>query len=137
MSTRQLSSLALALAGFWMLLWASSGAVLSTVARLIDPAVIGPGEGPADVARILAGVGVVAGAAFGVLLAVAERGRILAEVPVLRVLLWGVLAGFVPRLIGLTDGTWMNLGPLGALSAALSVASVRLARSQPGLSSKF
>ena len=128
MSTRQLSIVTLALAGFWMLLWASFGAVLSTVARLIDPAVIGPGEGPADVARILAGVGVVAGAAFGVLLAVAERGRSLAEVHVLRVLLWGVLAGFVPRLIGLTDGTWMNLGPLGALSAALSVASARLAR---------
>lgn len=101
MPARHLATTALALAGFWMLLWASFGAVLSgTVARLIDPAVIGPGEGPADVVRILAGVGVVAGAAFGVLLAVAERGRILAEVPVLRVLLWGVLAGSARRAVG-------------------------------------
>jgi len=49
-------------------------------------------------------------------------------VPFARAVLWGVLAGFVPRLIGLTEGTWFNLGPLGALSAALSVATVRLAR---------
>jgi hypothetical protein len=118
----------LALAGFWMLLWASFGAVLSTIAGLIDPAVIGPGEGPADVARILAGVGLAAGAAFGVLLAVAERGRTLTEVPFLRIVMWGVLAGCVPRLIGLTGGTFFNLIPLGALSAALCVATVRLAR---------
>jgi hypothetical protein len=77
----------------WMVLWGAIGAALSIVVGIVDPPSIDPGEGPVDLARILGGVGGASGVVFGLLLAVAERHKTVADVPLLRAMAWGVVAG--------------------------------------------
>ena len=114
---------------FWMVLWAAIGAILSIVVGIVDPPSIDPGEGPVDMARILGGVGAACGVVFGLLLVVGERHRMIADVPLLRAVLWGAIAGIVlPLLPSVNDSVVLNTGPLGAVSAAGSVALARLAR---------
>jgi len=113
----------------WMAIWAACGATLSIVVGILHPPSIGPGEGPLDLARIVGGAGAGCGVLFGVLLLIVERGRGLGEVPLLRAILWGMLAGVaLPLLTPLNDVLVTNMGSLGALAAALCVGAARLGR---------
>ncbi|HKQ56370.1 MAG TPA: hypothetical protein VJY35_00765 [Candidatus Eisenbacteria bacterium] len=111
---------------FWMLFWAGVGAMLSIVVGIVDPPSIDAGEGPIDLARILGGVGAASGALFGLVLAVVERKRTTAEVPVLRALLWGALAGAAVGL--LLSAPVVNTCPLGAATGVAQVLIARLSR---------
>lgn len=111
---------------FWMFLWAAVGAMLSIVVGVIHPPSIGEGEGPIDLARILGGVGAASGALFGLVLAVVERRRLTAEVPILRALLWGALAGAAVGLLLRVNVS--NTCVLGAIAGIVQVVLARLSR---------
>jgi hypothetical protein len=98
------------------------------VALVVDPRVVGPGEGPADVVWIGGREGAITGALFALLLALGEGKREVGDVPYLRALLWGVVAAALLRLTEVTDVHFSNSAVVGALSA---LASVGLARRGP------
>jgi hypothetical protein len=64
----------------WMATWAAFMALLVTIIGMIDPRVIGEGEGPLDVMIIVGGTGAAAGLVFGLLLLVAEHRSALADI---------------------------------------------------------
>ena len=103
-------------------------ALLVTIIGMIDPRVIGEGEGPLDVMIIVGGTGAAAGLVFGLLLLVAEHRSALADIPLVRAVLWGVAAGAAVRLLGVTDAVFSNLVVLGALAAVVTVALARATR---------
>ncbi len=114
----------------WMAAWGALGAALSIVAGIVDPATIDPGEGPVDLARKLGSVGGGTGIVFGLFLSIAERGKPIAEVSLLRALLSGIVAGAVlPLLLPCVENSVIaNTCPLAALSAVLSVTLARFAK---------
>jgi hypothetical protein len=113
----------------WMVIWSAIGATLSFVIGIVDPPSIDPGEGPVDVARILGGVGAGSGLIFGLLLTVLERLTRLGDLPFLRAMLWGIVAGAaLPLFIGLNDSVLANTIPLGAISGMACVALARARR---------
>jgi len=112
----------------WMATWAAFMAVLVTIIGMIDPRVIGEGEGPLDVMIIVGGTGAAAGLVFGLLLLVAEHRSALADIPLVRAVLWGVAASAAVRLLGVTDAVFSNLVVLGALAAVVTVALARANR---------
>ena len=112
----------------WMATWAAFMALLVTIIGMIDPRVIGEGEGPLDVMVIVGGTGAAAGLVFGLLLLVAEHRSALADIPLIRAVLWGVAAGAAVRLLGVTDAVFSNLVVLGALAAVVTVALARATR---------
>ena len=112
----------------WMVTWAAIMALLVTIVGIIDPGVIGEGEGPLDVMVIVGGTGAAAGLVFGLLLLVVEHRSAVADIPLIRAVLWGVAAGAAVRLLGVTDAVFSNLVVLGALAAVVSVALARATR---------
>ena len=112
----------------WMATWAAFMALLVTIIGMFDPRVIGEGEGPLDVMIIVGGTGAAAGLVFGLLLLVAEHRSALADIPLVRAVLWGVVAGAAVRLLGVTEAVFSNLVVLGALAAVVTVALARAAR---------
>ena len=112
----------------WMATWAAIMALLVTIISMIDPRVIGEGEGPLDVMIIVGGTGAAAGLVFGLLLLVAEHRSALADIPLVRAVLWGVAASAAVRLLGVTDAVFSNLVVLGALAAVVTVALARANR---------
>jgi len=112
----------------WGASWAAFAVILVSVIARIDPEQIDVGEGPVDVARILGTVGFASGAAFGILLLVFERRRTLAEVPLIRAVLWGVIgSAALPLLTTIHDEVLLNTCPLGAISALASAGLARWA----------
>ena len=112
----------------WMVTWAAFMALLVTIVGMIDPRVIGAGEGPLDVMIIVGGTGATAGLVFGLLLLVAEHRSALADIPLVRAVLWGVAASAAVRLLGVTDAVFSNLVVLGALAAVVTVCLARATR---------
>jgi hypothetical protein len=109
----------------WGIAWALLAAAAAVVIGIVRPQEIDAGEGPIDVAPILGRVGLIAGAAFALLLAIAERGRRMSEIPFLRAVLWGTIAAALYPL--LTDRVLevFVLAPFGALLAWAHVAIAR------------
>ena len=109
-----------------MATWGAVGFTISVVAGIIDPDVIDTGEGPVDLARIMGPVGAASGIVFGLLLVIGERGKAVADIRLLRAVMWGVVAAAMIRLLtGLTDAVLWNVVVLGALSGAVCVALAR------------
>ena len=110
----------------WATLWVIIGVLIMTTIYLIDPADIGPGEGPAKALPILAAVGLLSGFGFATLLSLAEGRRGLRDLSMVRVALWGALgSAAIPFVMG-TDASmgWLT-GSLGAIFAAGSLALAR------------
>jgi hypothetical protein len=110
----------------WTVIWAAIGASISLVAGAIDPETIDTGEGPADLARIVGGVGAAAGLVFGVLLTVAESRITIADVPFIRAAFWGAIAG---AAVGLAvDVNVANTFAFGLIAGMVHVALARSVR---------
>ena len=63
----------------WGVTWGAVFATLGLIVGIIDPDSIDPGEGPLRIAAIGAFYGLITGAAFSLLLSVAERRRAITE----------------------------------------------------------
>jgi hypothetical protein len=110
----------------WAVGWAAIAMAIGLVVGWLDPDSIDPGEGPLRIGSILGLVGFVSGVGFGLVLAVAERRRQLADLSVIRAALWGALgAAALPLLTSMENSTLLNVCPLGALFGAASVALAR------------
>lgn len=71
-------------------------------------------------------VGFMCGLVFAVLATLRDRGQPIADVPLTRVIVWGiVVAALVPVLTGKVVPEVLVIAPLGALSALVSVAIMR------------
>ncbi len=105
----------------WMVIWGAIGAPLAIVVGIIDPHAIGPGEGPVDLARIIGVVGGASGLVFGLLLTIGERRSEVAEVPLLRAVMWGVVAGAALPLLSISDANLANTCVLGAVSGVVTL----------------
>lgn len=117
----------------WGVVWSAIGALISIVAGILDPETIEPGEDPVRVGTILGMIGLASGAAFAVVLAVAEAGRKVLDLGTGRAALWGVLATALVPLVTAKPDQVLTLCPIGAALAAASVALARsAARSGPG-----
>src|SRR5512145_2224384 len=107
----------LGLGAFSAVAWALFGAVVGSVALLIDPASVDAREGPLWIAYYLGRTGFVAGVAAGALIAAVGRHKALLELRMGTVIAVGAAAGaalpwiaFAPRamlpfLVGLSAGT--------------------------------
>ena len=106
----------------WGITWGAVFATLGLIVGIVDPDSIDPGEGPLRIAAIGAFYGAITGAAFSVLLSVAERRRAITELSVGRAALWGAIsAAFYPLLTPVADSMLVFLCPIGAVLAAGSV----------------
>ena len=112
----------------WAIGWAAVFAALWAGIRIFDPASIDPGEGLARTAWIGGVFGFISGAAFAVLLALADGRKTLRDLSPLRAALWGAVgtAAF-PLLTAVNDSMVVIVCPIGALFAAASVAVARRA----------
>jgi hypothetical protein len=109
----------------WGILWAILGAALSIVVGIIDPDSIDAGEGPVRVGAILGGIGLVSGTLFGAFLVLAESGRAILDLSLVRTSMWGILgSAAVPLLTGRQDQVFV-MCPVGAVVAMASVAITR------------
>ena len=114
---------ALGVSLFWALLWIIVGIGIMSVIYVVDPADIGPGEGPGRALPILGFVGLLSGFGFSAVLSIAERRNTLHDLALWRVALWGMLgSAAIPMLIGANPDLAIISGSLGALFAPASVA---------------
>lgn len=111
----------------WMVIWGAAGAAVSLLALVTDPPVIGPGEGPLDMAWQVGMVGGVSGVLFGLALLVGERDSDLADVTLMRAGTLGIVAGAVLPLLSVVDADISNTAFLGGVAAVLSVLLARAA----------
>lgn len=119
---------ALGIAVTWGTAWAAIFAALGLTIGLLDPHSVDPGEGPFRVAWIGAVYGVVSGAAFAVLFALAEGRKAIRDLSLRRAALWGMLgtAAF-PLLTSVDNSVLLIVCPVGAVLAAASVAVAKKA----------
>ena len=112
----------------WGTVWAAIFAALGLTIGLLEPDSIDPGEGPLRVAWIGAVYGVVSGAVFAVLLALAEEWKAIRDLSLSRAALWGIIgtAAF-PLLTPVDNSMVVFLCPVGAALAAASVAVAKRA----------
>ena len=116
----------------WGAAWGAVFAAIWLVVALVDPDSIDPGEFPLVVMGVGAMLGFVSGAVFGALLGVAERGKQVQQLSLVRVALWGALATTVYPLLTPADNSMLLfLCPIGAALAAGSVAIARRAAIGP------
>ena len=112
----------------WGVAWGAIFATIGLIAWLIDPDIIGPGEGAGVIIGTGAVLGLVSGAVFSGLLVFAERGRELRELSMGRVALWGAIATAVFPLLTSADNSMLFfLCPIGAGLAAGSVSVAKRA----------
>jgi hypothetical protein len=101
----------------WAAAWYAVFALLTVVVWIVRPQEVDAGEGPIRVGAIMAGVGLVSGAVFAILLHAAERGHAVAELSLRRAALWGALASAVfPVATGRADAA-VVFCPVGAVLA--------------------
>lgn len=117
----------------WGAVWAAIFAALALVIGFVDPDQIDAGEGPIAVAGVGAVFGFVSGAAFAVLLSLAEGRKTIRDLSLGRAALWGALgtAAF-PLLTPVGNEVLFIVCPVGAALAAASVAVAK--RAQLGVS---
>ena len=102
----------------WAFAWAAYGVILVTIIGQVDPDSIDEGEGQLPVAWILGRAGAAAGAFFGLLLALLERDRSVAGIPLLRFLSWSVLAGAaLPLLTPMNNNIIFNTVPFAVITS--------------------
>lgn len=119
---------ALGIAVTWGAVWAAIFAALGLTVGLLDPDSIDPGEGPVRVAWIGAIYGLVSGAAFAVLLALAEGRKAIRDLSLSRAAVWGMLGTAAFPLVTPVDNSMLLiLCPVGAALAAASVAVAKRA----------
>jgi len=112
----------------WSVGWALLGAMLTLVLRALRPEDVDPGENELIAAAVFGMAGFLCGAAFGVVLAMAERRRALDDLSVLRAAVWGAVgAAAMPLLTGMPDGMAILFAPLGGVFAAGAVALAKQA----------
>ncbi len=125
----------LAIGVLWAILWAAIGISIALFALVVQPEVIGPGEGPVDIALILGPLGLPAGIVFGGVVTILERGRTLADVGLVQALGLGIVAaatvGFVA---GLPASAIANACVLGAVAGPASIAIRRVVTRRRALS---
>ena len=121
----------LGLGMIWGVLWAAIFLVLVAVLALFRPDDVGPGEGPLDVWRVGALVGLASGAVFGVLLALAESAHTLRALPPVRAALWGAVASSVFPIVTGHEAQVILMAPLGALLALTAVGVAHAGRLRP------
>ena len=110
----------------WALLWVILGILIMAGIWLVDPADIGPGEGPSKALPILALVGLLSGTGFAALLASTARRKTLGDLSPWRAGLLGLLGSAgIPWLMGADASMGVLTGALGALFASTSVAIAR------------
>lgn len=117
----------------WGMVWTAIGAVLSIVVGVVDPDSIDAGEGPIRVGAILGGVGLISGVLFGILLSLAESGRAILNISLIRVAMWGILDSAAVPLLTERQDQVLVLCPVGP---ALAMASVAIARKGARFDSK-
>lgn len=112
----------------WGVSWAAIGTVVALVIGVVDPTSLDPGESILGMGLAVGGLGLVSGVGFGVVLAFTEKQKMLVELSLPRVALWGALgAAAFPLLTSMNDILVFVTCPLGALFAASSVAIARAA----------
>ena len=118
----------------WSVAWAAIFAGLALVVGVFDPDSIDPGEAYIRISGIGAFFGFVSGAAFAVLLSVADGRRLLRDLSPIRAALWGAFAtAAFPLLTGVDDRMVFLVCPIGAVFAAASVAVARKAELGDGV----
>jgi hypothetical protein len=121
----------------WGILWATVGAITGFLIRITIPGSMDPGENELLVAALFGAIGFVSGAVFGVLLSFAESRKKILDLSLSRAAVWGLLGSAALPLLTTMDNRLMFIFcPLGALSAAASVAMARravLRESEPPL----
>ncbi len=111
----------------WGILWAMVFWIIAIIIGIVDPDSIDPGEEPAIIALFGSVFGLVSGLVFGVVLALAESGRAVRDISLLRVVLWGILASAVfPVLVGKYNQV-LVMCPIGAVVALVYLAITRKA----------
>lgn len=107
----------------WGILWAVVFWIIAIIIGIVDPDSIDPGEEPAMIALFGSAFGAISGVAFGILLALAESGRAVRDISLLRAALWGILASAVfPVLVGKFNQV-LVMCPIGAI-VALTLAAI-------------
>jgi hypothetical protein len=113
----------------WSLVWAVAIFIIGNIILQIDPDSIDPGEEPIRMAGMVAPVGAASGLVFGILLALLERGRSLADASLVQVLLCSIIAGAaLPLLTPMNNHLLVNTIPLGMIAATLSAGTTRWIR---------
>ncbi|MEK7833455.1 MAG: hypothetical protein AAB401_20355 [Acidobacteriota bacterium] len=111
----------------WGIMWAVVFWIIAIIVGIVDPDSIDPGEEPVVIGLMGGAFGLVSGLVFGVLLALAESGRAIRDISLLRAVLWGVLASAVfPLLVGKYNQV-LVMCPIGAVVALVYVAIARKA----------
>ncbi len=122
----------------WGILWAIVFGIIATIIGIVDPDSIDPGEEPWVIGAMGGVFGVISGVIFGVVLALAESGRAIKNISLLRAVLWGILASAVfPLLVGKYNQV-MVMCPIGAVVALFYVTITRQAgRGDSGQSNRL
>ncbi len=107
----------------WAVAWTVFFGVLALIIGIMRPQDIDRGEGPAVILRTGLLVGFVSGTLFGSILSFTESRKKISDLPLLRVALWGMIAGAAwPLLTYVDDRMVFVLAPLGAFCAASALA---------------
>jgi len=110
----------------WAVCFGFTFLVLASVIGFFRPQDLGPGETPAIFMAIGLLVGFVSGSIFGVILALAEHRKAARDLALIRVALWGAMAGSAwPLLTPVDNSMILVLGPLGMLCATALVTAAR------------
>lgn len=110
----------------WGILWAVLTIIVGTGIGLIDPQDIGAGEEPIVLAPVVGFVGLLCGGVFSILLYIFERQKAVADISLVRVVLWGMfVSATLPLVMSKGVSELIVTVPLGALSAWISVTLLR------------
>ncbi len=113
----------------WGIVWTVIFAVIATIIGIVEPDSIDPGEEPVIIGLMGGAFGLVSGLVFGILLALAESGRVIRDLSLTRAAMWGILASAVfPLLAGKYDQV-LVMCPIGAVVAVGLIAIIRKAES--------
>lgn len=116
----------LGLGAFSGIAWGVIGALIATVALIVDPMTVDAGEGPFWAALIIGRAGFVAGVAAGLALMIAERRHSIRDLRLPRVAMWGALGGLALPWIGAAPSAMIAI--LAVMGAGTAVGAVSLAR---------
>lgn len=111
----------------WGIAWAMILAIIATIIGIVDPDSIDPGEEPAMIGAMGGAFGLVSGVVFGTLLTIAENGRAIRNLSLIRAAMWGIIGSAVfPLLAGKYDQV-LVMCPIGAVVAVALIAIIRKA----------